>query len=156
MEPTQIHLKLLTKRYGLFVYWLISLLFLFLPFVKTSVGGFSMIDLLVMVFENSDQDWGYSQYLGYLILINIFVQIILVIGKKETDLEKIKVQKRGQSFFISIFLLFDLFICFKTWTILNWGTHAFYIIYLLLMYRMVNGYYQWYYNLKIEEDKKNT
>jgi len=115
-----------------------------------------MIDLLVMVFENSDQDWGYSQYLGYLILINIFVQIILVIGKKETDLEKIKVQKRGQSFFISIFLLFDLFICFKTWTILNWGTHAFYIIYLLLMYRMVNGYYQWYYNLKIEEDKKNT
>jgi len=104
MEPTQIHLKLLTKRYGLFVYWLISLLFLFLTFVKTSVGGFSMIDLLVMVFENSDQDWGYSQYLGYLILINIFVRIILVIGKKETDPEKIKVQKRGQSFFISTFL----------------------------------------------------
>lgn len=154
MEKETLLDKLISSKWGLMISWIPTIILLFLPFTKKIGGGQSLIEMMSQGVKNNG-DWGLGQYYTYLHIIFFLVVVTLSFGKKETDVDKIEKMYKGNKWLINILLFFMLFITYKVFIILTWYTQVFFVVYFILMYRMVNYHFEKYYNYTPSNDSTN-
>ena len=142
--------KIAANKFGILIYWAFSLVLFFIPFLKGSFGGLSLMDIFFM-----SKTWGYCQYYTYFHLIITVAILVSSIMKKETESEGIKKMYKGYKFLITALLIFMIFISYNVWNILSWYTQVFFILYFLFMYKIVDYHFLKYYNYESDEEESN-